>query len=45
MIYAETSEAAHNARARFVTTWRKRASRAVASLLEAQEDLLAFHAF
>jgi putative transposase len=45
MIYASTLEAARTARGRFVTTWRTRAPRAVASLLEAQDDLLTFHGF
>ena len=45
VIHAETREAAHTARTRFVRTWRTRAARAVASLLEAQDDLFAFHAF
>jgi transposase-like protein len=44
IIYAPTLTAARAAHARFVTTWRKRAPRAVASLLEAQDDLLTFHA-
>jgi putative transposase len=45
IVYADTRAAADAAHSRFVTTWRKRAPRAVASLLEAQEDLLTFHAF
>ena len=45
VIYAPTLEAARVAHSRFVTTWRKRAPGAVASLVEAHEDLLTFHAF
>jgi transposase-like protein len=45
IIYAETRAAAETARHRFVAAWKKRAPRAVASLLEAQEELLTFHAF
>ncbi|MGH8639740.1 MAG: transposase, partial [Burkholderiales bacterium] len=45
IVYAPTLEAAQAAHGRFVTTWRKRAPRAVASVLEAQADLLTFHAF
>ena len=45
IVYAETLAAAQAARTRFVTTWRKRAPRAVASVLEAQDDLLTFFAF
>jgi putative transposase len=45
VVHADTLEAARTARDGFVRTWRKRAPRAVASLLEADEDLLTFHAF
>lgn len=45
VVHAATLEAAQGARDQFVRTWRKRAPRAVASLLEASEDLLTFHAF
>jgi transposase-like protein len=45
IVYADTLATAHTARTRFVTTWRTRAPRAVASLLEAQDDLLTFFAF
>jgi putative transposase len=45
IVYAETRAAADVAQTRFVTTWRKRAPRAVASLLEAQDDLLTFFGF
>jgi putative transposase len=41
--YAPTLGEAHTACDRFVTTWRKRAPRAVSSLHEAHEDLLTFH--
>lgn len=45
IVYAPTREEARAARERFVTSWRKRAPRAVTSLLEAQDDLLTFFAF
>ena len=45
IIYATTRDAARAAHTRFVTTWRKRAPRVVASVLEAGEELLTFHAF
>jgi transposase-like protein len=45
VVQAETHEAARVARDGFVRAWRKRAPRAVASLLEAHDDLLTFHAF
>jgi putative transposase len=45
IVYAPTQPAAEAARARFIATWRRRAPRAVASVLEAQDDLLTFYAF
>ena len=45
IVYAPTRAEACTARDRFVTSWRKRAPRAVASLLEVQDDLLTFYAF
>ena len=45
MVYAPTRADASAARDRFVAGWRKRAPRAVASLLEAQDDLLTFYGF
>jgi putative transposase len=45
VVYAPTRAEACAARDRFVTSWRKRAPRAVASLLEVQDDLLTFYAF
>ena len=45
IVYAPTLAEARTARDRFVASWRKRAPRAVASLLEAADELLTFHAF
>ena len=45
LVAAETLEAAQAARQRFVRAWRTRAPRAVASVLEAHDDLFTFHAF
>jgi transposase-like protein len=45
IVYAATRAEAGTARDRFVASWRKRAPRAVASLLEAHDDLLTFYAF
>jgi transposase-like protein len=45
IVYADTLVRARAAHDRFVRTWRTRAPRAVASLIEAADDLLTFHAF
>lgn len=45
VVHAETLDAARAEREVFVRTWGKRAPRAVASLLEAHDDLFAVHAF
>lgn len=45
IIYATTKTAAIAARDHFVAAWRRRAPQAVASVLEAGDDLLTFHAF
>jgi putative transposase len=45
IVYADTLARAQAAHDRFTRTWGRRAPRAVASLREAADDLLTFHAF